>query len=100
MTKITSKKVELDYPFEYDGRQIDSLTLRRMRAGDAMVGEETKDSAEAGFLLLARLADVDVELIKLMDLEDFELAQEAMASLMGKSAREAMEAAKKKALSQ
>ena len=100
MSKVTSKKVPLEYPFEYDGREIDSLTLRRMRAGDALVGEQTKDSAEAGYLLLARLADVDVEVIKNMDLEDFETAQEAMVDMMGKSARKAVEEATKKAESQ
>lgn len=86
MTKVTSITVPLEYPVPYEGREIKELTFRRMKAKDALVAEGVESEALAGYLLFAALANVDVELIKELDVEDMETIGERIAPLMGKSA--------------
>jgi hypothetical protein len=85
--------VDLDYPVEHDGREITSLTFRRMKAKDALVAEDEQNKARAGYLMFAALAGVDVAVIEELDIEDLEKIGEAVVPLMGKSARTAMEKA-------
>lgn len=86
MAKIKTVTVPLEYPFLYDEREITELTFRRMKAKDTLVAEGEENKAKAGFLLFAALADVDVELIEELDVEDLETIGEKVTPLMGKSA--------------
>lgn len=88
--------VELDHPFEFDGREVKSLSFRRMKAKDAIIAEGETSQARAGYLLFASLAGVDVKLIEELDIEDVEKIAEAIVPLMGKSAGEALKTAKAK----
>ncbi len=85
MTKVTSVTVPLEYPVPYASGEVKELTFRRMKAKDALVAEGVESEALAGYLLFAALADVDVELIKELDIEDMETIGERIAPLMGKS---------------
>ncbi|WGG61456.1 phage tail assembly protein [Brucella intermedia] len=85
MTKVTSVTVPLEYPVPYENGEVKELTFRRMKAKDALVAEGVESKALAGYLLFAALADVDVELIKELDIEDMETIGERIAPLMGKS---------------
>lgn len=86
--------VDLNYPFEFEGREVKSLSFRRMKAKDAIIAEGETSQARAGYLLFASLAGVDVKLIEELDIEDIEKIAEAIVPLMGKSAGEALKAAK------
>lgn len=86
--------VDLAYPFEFEGREVKSLSFRRMKAKDAIIAEGESSQARAGYLLFASLAGVDVKLIDELDIEDIEKIAEAIVPLMGKSAGEALKTAK------
>ena len=90
MTQRTNAVVELDYPVTIDGREIISLGLRRMRAGDALVAEQETNQTRAGYALFARLAGVDVEVIEALDMEDIAKLSEAMVGMLGKRGKALM----------
>lgn len=94
-----SVTVDLDFPFEFEGREVKSLSFRRMKAKDALVAEGETSQARAGYLLYAALAGVDVALIEELSMDDFEKIGEAIIPLMGKSAAEAIKARKAALLS-
>ncbi|MEJ8474443.1 phage tail assembly protein [Roseibium algae] len=96
-TKAKTITVPLDEAVEVEGVTYSSLTLRRMKAGDALVGEGVESEAKTGFLMFAALAGVSVEVIQELDLEDFEKLTEAAIPMMGKSGAKALEEAKAKA---
>lgn len=85
MTKVTTVTVPLEYPFHHNGQEVKELTFRRMKAKDTLVAEDEDNKARAGFLLFAALAEVDVELIEELDVEDLETIGERIEPLMGKS---------------
>lgn len=79
-----SVTVPLEYPIEVDGREISSLTFRRMKAKDALAGEGEPSEVRAGYCMYAALAGVDVAVIEELDLADLETIAEEVAPLMGK----------------
>lgn len=92
-TKKKSVTVDLEWPIEYDGREVKSLSFRRMKAKDALVAEGETNQARSGYALFAALAGVDIALIEELDIEDLEAIGQAVVPLMGNSARRAMEKA-------
>lgn len=82
--KLTSVTVQLEYPVEFDGREIKSLTFRRMKARDALAGEGIENDVRAGYAIFAVLAGVDVAVIEDLDIEDLTKVGEEVAPLMGK----------------
>lgn len=82
--KLTSVTVPLEYPVEFDGREIKSLTFRRMKARDALAGEGIENDVRAGYAIFAVLAGVDVAVIEDLDIEDLAKVGEEVAPLMGK----------------
>ena len=78
--KLKSVTVDLDYPITYEGRELTSLTFRRMKARDALAGEGIESEVRAGYAIFAVLANVDIAMIEDLDIED--LAK--VAPLMGK----------------
>jgi hypothetical protein len=84
-----SVTVDLDHPFNFEGREVKSLSFRRMKAKDALLGEGETNQTRVGWLLYAALAGVSVELIEELDIEDLEKIAEAIVPLMGKSAAKA-----------
>lgn len=83
--KVLSAKIDLEYPVEHDGKTYETLTLRRMRAGDTLVAEETESKAKAGFMMYAAMAGVPVEVIEGLDIDDLMTLIEKAVPLMGKS---------------
>lgn len=88
--KLKSVTVNLEFPVMHDGKEIQSLTFRRMRAKDALIAEGEDNRARAGYLLFAALAGVDPAVIEELDVDDLEAIGEAVVPLMGKSARAAI----------
>lgn len=95
---VKQVKVVLEFPFDYDGREITSLTFRRMKTKDSYVGEDIENPAKAGFALFAALAGVKIEVIEELDIDDLEKVSEETLPLMGKSALAVAAAQKKKML--
>ncbi|MGB3026856.1 phage tail assembly protein [Paradevosia shaoguanensis] len=60
------------------------LTLRRMKARDALVAEGEDNKIMAGYLMFAAIADVSVEVILDLDMEDLTELGKKVAPLMGK----------------
>lgn len=82
--KLQSVTVDLEFPVTHEGRQIKSLTFRRMKARDALAGEGIENEVRAGYAIFATLAGVDVAVIEELDLEDLAKVGEEVAPLMGK----------------
>lgn len=97
MEKITSVTVPLGYPVDFEGVRHTELTFRRMRAGDALVGEDENNKTMAGYLLFAALAQVPVGVIIGLDMDDLAEVGEKVAPLMGKRGKAAMDKAKAEA---
>lgn len=95
--KLKSVTVDLEYPVLHDGREIRSLTFRRMKAKDAFIAEDEENKTRAGYLLFAALAGVDVAVIEELDIGDLEKISEAVVPLMGKSVGAAIDKARKAA---
>ncbi len=75
--------VSLDYPFEFEGQQIKSLTLRRPKVSDNLAVQKAAISdAEKEILLLANLAEVAPQLIHQMDLKDYSKLQAVLSSFL------------------
>lgn len=77
--------ITLDFPFEYKGENYKKIGFRRPRVGDLKAMEAREDKAMAGAaFLMARLAERDVELIDMIDAQDF-LKVEALMDEWGLS---------------
>ena len=76
--------VTLKHPVTVDGTKYETLGLRRMKARDALVGEGETNETMAGFKMFAALADVPVEVILDLDMEDLTELAAKVAPLMGK----------------
>jgi hypothetical protein len=85
MTSPKSITVPLTEPVEHDGRTYESLTFRRMRAGDALIGEDEKNQMRVAYMIFAELAGVPVEVIMKLDVDDFETITTKLEPMLGKS---------------
>lgn len=77
--------VELATPVEHEGTVYSRLTFRRMKARDALLAEGEASQVMAGYKLFAALADVPVDVILDLDMQDMTAVAEAAALQMGKS---------------
>lgn len=96
--RVKTVVLPLIEPVTVGDKTYESLTFRRMKAKDAMAGEGEKNQVRAGYLLFAAMADVPVEVIEELDVDDLEAVGDAVAPLMGKSASAAMAAERVKQL--
>lgn len=83
--KVSGMVVKLETPVEHAGKTYSELNMRRMKAGDTLVAEEYQSQAKAGMALFAAMADVPVEVIMELEMDDFMALSETAAPLMGKS---------------
>lgn len=86
MEKLKSVVLPLTDPVTHNGVEYTQLTFRRMKARDALVAEEETNQMMAGYRMFAALADVPVEVILELDMEDLAAIAETVAPLMGKQA--------------
>lgn len=84
---IKSVTVPLILPVEVNGKVYSELNFRRMKARDALSGEGETDETKAGFALFATLADVPLDVILELDMEDLAEVGAKVAPLMGKRAQ-------------
>jgi len=91
MTKIT-----LSVPVELDGTTFTELNLRRINLGDIETVVASTDEMSGLVALIARLANVPIEVVRLMDLVDTVGAMDAVATLLaGMSVKPALPKAKR-----
>lgn len=84
MAKANPLSLKLQYPVTLDGVSYETLTLRRMKARDALVAEDETNKVMAGYQMFAALAGVPVEVILELDMEDMTELGAKVAPLMGK----------------
>jgi hypothetical protein len=85
MTSSPSKvDVPLKHPVTVEGKTYSTLTFRRMKARDALVGEGEDSEVRAGYQIFAALADVPLAVILDLDMEDMAIIGAKVAPLMGK----------------
>ncbi len=82
--KIKTVTVPLSEPVTVDGKTYDSLTFRRMKARDTLVADDESNQIAAGYKMFAALADVSLDVILELDIEDLAEVGVAVAPLMGK----------------
>lgn len=90
MEKLNSITLPLTVPVTVAGVTYETLTFRRMKARDALVAEDEANQIMAGYRMFAALADVSVDVILELDMEDLAALGPKVAPLMGKSAVAAM----------
>lgn len=73
-------------PVTVEGQAYTQLTFRRMKARDALAGEGETNQVMAGYKLFAALADVPLDVILELDMEDLTEVGAVVAPLMGKRA--------------
>ena len=73
-------------PVEPDGKCYTELTFRRMKARDTLVSEDNDSQIMAGYLMFAAMADVPVDVILELDMDDLDAVGEIVTPLMGKQA--------------
>ncbi|WEK04573.1 MAG: phage tail assembly protein [Candidatus Devosia phytovorans] len=76
--------VVLAHPITVNGLTYTQLNLRRMKGRDALLGEGEQSEVMAGYKLFAALAQVDVDVVLDLDMEDLTELGVAIAPLMGK----------------
>jgi hypothetical protein len=77
------QSVTLEYPFEFEGQTIKTLSLRRPTVADNLaVQKAAATDAEREIRLLANLAEVSPETIHRMDLKDYGKLQAALSSFL------------------
>lgn len=91
MTKTVT--VKLETPVEFNKATYSELTFRKAKARDFVAADLVKGDARRGFAILASMADVPLQVIEELDIDDFEAIGAEVAPLMGKSRAALSEAA-------
>lgn len=88
MTTYTLKN-----PVTFGAKTYDSLTFRNLKARDLAAADLVDGQVKKGFAILASMADVPIQVVLELDVDDLEGAQEVAAPFMGKLASAAPAAA-------
>ena len=92
MAKQRTTTVSLEYPFEWDGKEVSEVTVRRpkgsdLRAIEAMEKDKDASESDRSFGALARLSDVPIEAFDEMDGEDIARLSEVVSGFFPKAQR-------------
>lgn len=79
-----TKTIKLTVPFEWEGRKINELTVRRPKVRDIRETETDPDKADIdrGILMTALLTDLPPEAIEEMDAADFMSVSEVVQGFL------------------
>jgi hypothetical protein len=79
LNKITSDKIILTHPIQYNGILLKEISLRRPKVRDRLVVDRmTVSDAEKEILLIANLAEISREAIEEIDLADYANIQKVL----------------------
>ncbi|XVJ50909.1 MAG: phage tail assembly protein [Vampirovibrio sp.] len=82
--------IKLEYPFDFQGQKITSLTLRRPKVIDRITSEKAEGSElQKEIVLFANLCGVEVDVIYALDQQDYYKISEAFAGFFTKTTAEA-----------
>lgn len=83
----TSATIDLDFPFDYKGEKITSITLRRPKVRDSIAVDKIKGGEfQRGLAMIANLADREPELLHELDDVDLEKVQAQYLAFTGRQA--------------
>lgn len=77
--------LELKHPFEFEGKMVTELQLRRPKLRDLKRAAKVKDDLDKSMTMLADLAEVSPKLLDELDTEDFTRAADMLGEFMGVS---------------
>lgn len=78
-------ELQLKHPFEFNGEQVTTLSIRRPKLRDMKRVQKVKDDLEKSITMLADLAEVEPKLLEELDTEDFTRACDLLGEFMGVS---------------
>lgn len=84
-------------PIEAGGETYEKLTFQRMRVRHMVAMDKVSGALRKTTALFASMADVPIQVIDELDMDDFERLSEEVAPLMGNSARSLVKSAKAEA---
>lgn len=82
---VTRVTIELKKPFEVEGRTYTSFGFRAAEAGDLMDAESVQGQFTKTVFILARMADVPLELFRLLPVVELNHIVAKAAPLLGES---------------
>ncbi|MBR1734606.1 MAG: phage tail assembly protein [Alphaproteobacteria bacterium] len=83
MEKKNTFKVELETPIKIDGVQVSELNIRRPKVRDLLaVSKQSGSEQEREVNLVANLAEVPIETIQDLDLQDYLKMQEILKGFL------------------
>ena len=84
MDKRKTVEIDLDFPIEVDGREVDKVTMRRPKVDDELTFSEAKGSqARKAVVLLAALCELTPKQVGSMDTADFAKLEKQYADFRG-----------------
>ncbi len=76
-------EIKLKYPVEFEGKTIDTLTIRRPKVKDLKdASNKFKNEEEREMYLFAKLTNQPLELIGELDIADYKQLQEAYLTFL------------------
>lgn len=82
--KRASADIPLNFPITFDGETISKLTMRRPKLKDSkLAAAQPGDDTERGIWMIARLCNVQPELLDELDLSDFDAVEKQFGSFRG-----------------
>lgn len=84
--KVVAQGVPLAYPVMFDGKTVDSLTMRRPTVKDMLAVESLGSEQQRELHLFASLCEVNPECLELLDLADYGQLQEVFSGFLRRPA--------------
>jgi hypothetical protein len=84
MTAVRVNTFPLAFPFEFDGKEISEVTMRRAKGRDLERMEAAGKDFAAGMVTLSCLTDLPVDAIREMDSEDIAMLSEQVPDFLAK----------------
>lgn len=86
-------EIALTTPVSFNGATFERLTMRKMKVKDLVAGDLATGDTAKTIAIFASMANVPIQVIEELDMDDFEQLSREAAPLMGKSAAAAMASA-------
>ena len=94
--KQKSVTVQLSEPVEHNGITHEQLVFRRCKTRDLVAMDKVSGDTRKTCAMYASMADVPLQVIEELDLDDFNEVAQQTAPLLGKSGKKALDDAAKK----
>lgn len=77
-------EIELEYPIDFEGGKLKSVTLRRPKVGDVVKARKgLKDEADQEVAIIAKLSGLPPAAIEDLDISDYKKIQEVLSGFFG-----------------